>query len=168
MSENEAAVVVSRGLLDELRRDETQAVVGHLISSVANGDLLHPGEPERPVPVDGPRSPALDAVFALSSSAARDVLRAFRFFAGANVDPVEAAAVEEILVARILVLREDGLHGLTADLRKPRPETRIGRLVKRFPPLYVVLVPFLLLYVVSLLLRWQVWLLRLLLAGPMV
>ena len=32
-------MVVSRGLLENLGRDETQAVVGHLIGCIANGDL---------------------------------------------------------------------------------------------------------------------------------
>ena len=32
-------VLVSRRLLDELDRDETQAVVAHLIGAVGNGDL---------------------------------------------------------------------------------------------------------------------------------
>ena len=168
VSENEAAVVVSRGLLDGLGRDETQAVVAHLIGSVANGDLRILASLNAVFQSVGLVLLALDAVFALSPSAARDVVRALRFLLGARLDPVEAAAVEELLVGRILLLREDGLHGLTSDLRKPQPETRFGRFVKRFPPFYVVLVPFLLLYVVSLLLRWQVWLLRLLLAGPMV
>ena len=36
---DDATIVVSRGLLDELDRDETQAVIGHLVASVANGDL---------------------------------------------------------------------------------------------------------------------------------
>jgi Zn-dependent protease with chaperone function len=38
-SHEDATVVVSRRLLDELDRDETQAVVGHLIGAVGNGDL---------------------------------------------------------------------------------------------------------------------------------
>jgi Zn-dependent protease with chaperone function len=38
-SHEDAAVVVSRRLLDELDRDETQAVVAHLIGAVGNGDL---------------------------------------------------------------------------------------------------------------------------------
>jgi Zn-dependent protease with chaperone function len=168
VNENEAAVVVSRGLLGDLGRDETQAVVAHLIGSVANGDLRILASLNAVFQSVGLVLLAVDALFALSPSAARDVLRALRFLLGSRLDPAEAAAVEELLVGRILVLREDGLHGLTSDLRKPQPETRLGKLVKGFPPLYVVLVPFLLLYVVSLLLRWQVWLLRLLLAGPMV
>ena len=168
VSENEATMVVSRGLLDGLRRDETQAVVAHLISSVANGDLRILASLNALFQSMGLVLLAVDAVFALSSSAARNLLRALRVLLGARLDPAEVAAVEELLVARILVLREDGLHGLTSDLRKPQAETGIGKLVKRFPPLYVVLAPFLLLYIVSLLLRWQVWLLRLLLAGPMV
>ena len=36
---DDAVVVVSRRLLDELDRDETQAVVGHLVGAAANGDL---------------------------------------------------------------------------------------------------------------------------------
>ena len=35
----DAAVIVSRHLLGELDRDETEAIVGHLIASAANGDL---------------------------------------------------------------------------------------------------------------------------------
>ena len=36
---DDATVLVSRGLLDKLDRDETQAVVGHVIGSIGNGDL---------------------------------------------------------------------------------------------------------------------------------
>jgi Zn-dependent protease with chaperone function len=168
VSENEAAVVGSRGLLTGLGRDETQAVAAHLIGSVANGDLRILASLNALFQSMGLVLLALDAAFALSPSAARDLFRTLRFLLGGGRDSEEAAALEEILAGRVLELREDGLHGLTSDLRKPRPETRIGKMVKRAPPLYVVLVPFLLLYTASLVLRWQVFLLRLLLAGPMV
>jgi Zn-dependent protease with chaperone function len=36
---DDATVVVTRGLLDSLSRDETQGVIAHLIGSVGNGDL---------------------------------------------------------------------------------------------------------------------------------
>jgi len=36
---DDATVLVTRGLLDRLDRDETQAVVGHVIGSIGNGDL---------------------------------------------------------------------------------------------------------------------------------
>jgi Zn-dependent protease with chaperone function len=36
---DDATVLVTRGLLDKLDRDETQAVIGHVIGSVGNGDL---------------------------------------------------------------------------------------------------------------------------------
>jgi Zn-dependent protease with chaperone function len=36
---DDAAVVVSRGMLDQLDRDETQAIIGHLVASTGNGDL---------------------------------------------------------------------------------------------------------------------------------
>ena len=35
----DASVLVTRGLLDKLDRDETQAVVGHVIGAIGNGDL---------------------------------------------------------------------------------------------------------------------------------
>lgn len=38
-SAGDAAVVVSRGLLDGLGRDETQGVVAHLVGRIGNGDL---------------------------------------------------------------------------------------------------------------------------------
>ena len=36
---DDATVLVTRGLLDKLDRDETQAVIGHVVGSVGNGDL---------------------------------------------------------------------------------------------------------------------------------
>lgn len=36
---DEATIVVTRGLLSRLDREETQAVIGHLVGSVGNGDL---------------------------------------------------------------------------------------------------------------------------------
>jgi heat shock protein HtpX len=38
-SVDDATVLVTRGLLDNFDRDETQAVVGHVIGSIGNGDL---------------------------------------------------------------------------------------------------------------------------------
>ena len=36
---DDATVIVTRRLLDELDRDETQGVLGYLIGSIGNGDL---------------------------------------------------------------------------------------------------------------------------------
>lgn len=36
---DDSTIVVARGLLDNLNRDETQAIIGHLLASVGNGDL---------------------------------------------------------------------------------------------------------------------------------
>lgn len=38
-SSRDATLVVTRGLLNRLNRDETQAVIGHLVASIGNGDL---------------------------------------------------------------------------------------------------------------------------------
>jgi Zn-dependent protease with chaperone function len=167
-SENDAVMLVSRGLLRNLDRDETQAVAGHLIGSVASGDLRVLSSLNAVFQSVGFLLLLVDAAFALSPSAAKDAARTLRFVLGFTRDPAEGAAIEEILVGRLLDLRADGLHGLASDLQKEKPETSIGRRIKHLPPLYVLLVPFLLLYALSLLLRWQVWLLRLLLVGPMV
>lgn len=35
----DATLIVTRGLLDRLNRDETQGVIGHLVASIGNGDL---------------------------------------------------------------------------------------------------------------------------------
>lgn len=40
MSRNNALVAVSTGLLENMRRDEVEAVLGHEISHVANGDMI--------------------------------------------------------------------------------------------------------------------------------
>lgn len=40
MSKNKALVAVSRGLLDSMTKDEVEAVLGHEISHVANGDMV--------------------------------------------------------------------------------------------------------------------------------
>jgi len=36
---DDSTIVVTRGLLDTLDRDETQGVIAHLVGSVGNGDL---------------------------------------------------------------------------------------------------------------------------------
>src|SRR4030095_770328 len=38
-SPNDATPIISRRILDECDRDETQGVIGHLIGSIGNGDL---------------------------------------------------------------------------------------------------------------------------------
>lgn len=40
MNRNNALVAVSRGLLDNMSRDEAEAVLGHEVSHVANGDMV--------------------------------------------------------------------------------------------------------------------------------
>jgi len=40
MNRNKALVAVSTGLLDNLERDEAEAVLGHEVSHVANGDMV--------------------------------------------------------------------------------------------------------------------------------
>ena len=43
MSRNNALVAVSTGLLHHMDRDEVEAVIGHEIAHVANGDMITMG-----------------------------------------------------------------------------------------------------------------------------
>ncbi|MGH9335322.1 MAG: M48 family metalloprotease, partial [Vicinamibacteria bacterium] len=148
-SEKEAIVVVSRGVLGKLDRDETQAVVGHLIGSIGSGDLRILGGLNAVFQCAGLVLVVLDAAFGLSPSAMRDLARTLRFIFGSSRDPREAAEIEKLLVTSTGKAREDGIHHLS--------ETPT---VKKFPFLNAVLLPFLLANVVALFLQWQTWLIR--------
>ncbi len=151
-----ATVVVSRAVLDRLDRDETQSLVGHLVASIGNGDLDVLASVNAVFQSVGLVLLVLDAFFGTSPSAFRDLWRVFRFLVGGSADPALVAEMEQLLVTSPDQVREDGIYRFSE-----------SRWVKRFPPLYVLLLPFLLLYVVSLLLGWQVWILRMLIVGPL-
>jgi hypothetical protein len=99
----------------------------------------------------------LDAAFGLSPSAIRDLARVLRFLIGEARDPVEAASVQKLLVEMTGEVREDGIHKVSE-----------GPTVKKYPFLNFFLLPFLLLSVVSLMLKWQTYLIRSIFVGPMV
>ncbi|MGH9158512.1 MAG: hypothetical protein ACRD2X_00790, partial [Vicinamibacteraceae bacterium] len=63
--------------------------------------------------------------------------------------------------------REDGIQGVLADAGRKQPRTFLGRLFSRLPMLQVVFFPFLICYILLLLLRMQVWLVRSTVVGPL-
>jgi Zn-dependent protease with chaperone function len=97
-SHQDAAVVVSRRLLDEMDRDETQAVVGHLIGAVGNGDLRVALALLSLFRTIGLIMTALGA--ALGPASRRTLLRLLRLAfrrPGAPVSEEEARQVDELL-----------------------------------------------------------------------
>jgi Zn-dependent protease with chaperone function len=155
--EDDSTVVVSRAVLARLDRDQTQAVAGHLLGSIASGDLRILASLNAVFECAGLTILVLDAAFGLSPSAFRDLARVLRFLLGGARDPVDAATVQKLLVTMTGEVREDGIHHVSE-----------GPTVKKYPFLNVFLLPFLLLNVVNLMLKWQTWLIRSIFVGPMV
>ncbi|NLT54166.1 MAG: M48 family metalloprotease [Actinomycetales bacterium] len=94
-SPDQATIVVTRRLLDEQDRDETLAVVGHLVASVANGDL-HIGNTV--LAVFATYGVAATLFLAPVDAAARRTLRTMLRVVRHRSDPVqEAEAVRELI-----------------------------------------------------------------------
>lgn len=168
-SVRDGTVLVTRGLLDRLDRAEIQAVVGHLIASLGHGDLHMALSLTTVFQSVELIFTVFEAVFNLSRSAWRELFRLLRWSLSptARHDPAAAAAVGEQLDRSIGETREDGLIGLQEDAGLEHPETFAGRLLKRLPFLYVLLLPLLLLYIVFMFVRFQVFLVRTMIVGPL-
>ena len=102
----DGAVVVTRGLLDALDRDETQGVVGHLVASMANGDLRSAMTMLSLYHALGAVTAALSCPFSPSARAA--VLRLVRL-ALRRRSPVEGSeAAESEAVSQLLARAFEG------------------------------------------------------------
>lgn len=161
-------VLVTRGVLDALDRAETQAVAAHLLGSLVNGDAKLSASVYAVHECTGLLLTVLDAVFGLSPSALRELGATLRFVSGGRGDARAAGTVARLLGRSRGEPREDGFGSFMEDVGGDAPRTRFGRAVKRAPFLWALLVPFLLVYVVSLLLAWQVYLLRVAIVEPTV
>jgi Zn-dependent protease with chaperone function len=155
--EDDATVVASRAVLARLDREQTQAIAAHLLGSIASGDLRILASLNAVFECAGLVILVLDAAFGLSPSAFRDLARVLRFLLGGGRDPEEASLVQKLLIAMTGEVREDGIHQVSE-----------GPTVKKYPFLNFFLLPFLLLNVVNLMLKWQTWLIRSIFVGPMV
>ncbi|MPY90679.1 MAG: M48 family metalloprotease [Luteitalea sp.] len=162
-----AVVIVTRGLLDELDRDETQGIIAHAVASIGNGDLPIALSITTVFQTVELIFTGFDALLNLSGSAWRDLFLVARcaLFGGRNARASEA--VSHLLDRRIGEFRDDGIQGVLADAGRDRPQTFLGKLFKRLPMFQVVFFPFLIFYVLSLLLRMQVWLVRFTVVGPL-
>jgi Zn-dependent protease with chaperone function len=97
----DGVVVVSRGLLDTLDRDETQAILGHLIGSVANGDLKIAMTMLALFQTVGVMAVFLTSPFGPQARAT--LWRLIRFAFRRRGDPAEAEAVTEMLARTLSV-----------------------------------------------------------------
>jgi Zn-dependent protease with chaperone function len=163
-----AVVVVTRGVLERCDRDETQGVAALLVASAANGD------PHLTLTVTsvfqslGFVFTFLDATMGWSRAAWRELASALGWLLRGRRSPAVAQAVADSLEGRLSPERDDGLQALATDAGEDEPRTRGGRLLKRLPVLWVVVLPLLLVYVVVHLVRMEVQMLRLVIVGPLV
>ena len=105
-----ATVVVSRRLLDELDRDETQGVIGHLVGSAGNGDLRVSLIIASVFQAYGLLITLVDTPFGSESRAALMRLVRFAMWRGSAADrDAEAMAVTEMLTRHLGMEGEDDL-----------------------------------------------------------
>ena len=164
----DATLIVSRKLLDELDRDETQGVVGHLVASVGNGDLRIALTVFAAFGAIGIVLTVFDAVFGWSRKAWRELAFTLRWILSGGNDARTADAVAHMLSTG---LESDFDDSPFADMHGPQdkaPKTALGRAIRRFPPLGYVLLPLQLAWVVGLMLRAQIMILRAVVAGPLI
>ena len=110
-SSDAATVVVSRRLLDELDRDETQGVIGHLVGSTGNGDLRISLIIASVFQAYGLLVTLVDTPFGSESRAAVMRLLRFAMLRGSTAGrDAEAAAVTTLLTRHLGMEREDDLH----------------------------------------------------------
>jgi Zn-dependent protease with chaperone function len=164
----EAVIVVTRGLLDTLDRAQTEAVVGHLVGSAGDGDLRIAVTIASAFHGMALAITAFQAAIGLSGSAWRDLGHAVRWAFFQRGDPAAAEAVSEMLARELTSQRDDGIAAVITSTEGSQPKAALARAVRAFPPLKVLLFPLYLPYVGVLLLGAEVFMLRTMVAGPLV
>jgi Zn-dependent protease with chaperone function len=167
ISHEQATVVITRGLLDRMDRDETQGVIAHLIGSIGNGDLRIALSVTTVFQALELIFTLLDALFNLSPAAWRDLRWTLRLAWSRGRSERAAAIVAQQMDRRLGEFHEDGIHALIEDAQRDRPRGTLARMLKRLPVLYVPFMPFLLLYILALFLRMQVNMFRLVFVAPL-
>jgi len=167
-SPSDAVLVVTRGLLDALTREQTEAVVAHLLASAGDGDLRVAVTVTSAFHAMALAVTVFQAVVGLSGSAWRTIAHTVRWALLQRGDPKAGEAVAAMLEREITNQPEDGIAGVMAASRGGAPTGALARATRAFPPLKLALFPLYLPYVVVLLLAAEVFLLRAILAGPLV
>ncbi|MDH3379049.1 MAG: hypothetical protein OEQ39_19165 [Gammaproteobacteria bacterium] len=164
-NDGDAAFIVTRGLLDGFDRDATQAVIGYLMAGARQGNLQAATAVITAFHAFGLVLLVFDACINFSRQSWVDLRRVLAWLAR----PQHFAAESQQILA--LLERtdppEDGLTGLQADLTSDQPpRTRFIAVLRKVPVLYVLLLPALLVYIVFMFIRFELFLLRALLIGP--
>jgi Zn-dependent protease with chaperone function len=100
-----AIILVSRGLLDDFSREDTQAIVGHLVGSISNGDLKIACALSSVLQTFGLLIALLDAP--LGGVSGRHLKRLVRLTLRRRADPAEADALGALLAGRLSLHDED-------------------------------------------------------------
>ncbi len=166
-SAGRVVAVVTRGVLERCDRGETQGVAALLVASAANGDPRLALAVTAIFQAIGFVFTVLDAFMGWSPSAWRELVRTLGWMVRGRRSAATAEAVAESLEGRLAPERYDGLQGLASDAGESAPRSRGGRLLKRLPVLWVAIFPLLLVYLVVLLVRLEVQMLRLVVVGPL-
>jgi Zn-dependent protease with chaperone function len=166
----DATILITRKLLDECSREETQAVIGHLVGSVGHGDLRISLTILSVFNTFGLVLTAFQALFGWSGSACRELFSAGAWALRGGRHPQAADAVARLLSSSIGRVRDDDLASeMMRDSKDPTPpKTWLGRLAARIPVIRFLFLPFMLIYLVVLVVQMEVFMLRLFVVGPLV
>ena len=104
-SDDEAIIIVSRGLLDDFSREDTQAIVGHLVGSISNGDLEIAHALSTVLQTFGLLITLLDAPFGAVSGG--QLRRLVRLTLRRRPDAAEADALGALLAGRLSLQDDD-------------------------------------------------------------
>lgn len=163
--DQDAAFIVTRGLLDRFDRDATQAIIAYLMAGVRQGNLEAATAVMTAFHACGLVLLVFDACINLSRQSWVDLHQVVAWLARPQRLASESHHVLSLLERTDPP--EDGLTGLQADLTSDEPpRTRIAAIMRKFPVLYVLLLPAVLVYIVFLFIRFELFLLRALLIGP--
>jgi Zn-dependent protease with chaperone function len=166
-SHQQATVIVTRGLLDRMDRNETQGVIAHLIGSIGNGDLRIALSITTVFQALELIFTALDALLNLSRAAWRDLWWTLRLVLSRGRSDRAAAIVAQQMDRRLGEFHEDGINALLKDAQRDRPRGALARVLKRLPMLYVLILPFQLLGILAIPLGMQVNMFRRVFIAPL-
>jgi Zn-dependent protease with chaperone function len=167
-SPRDAAVVATRGMLDTLDRSAKEAVVGHLVGSIGNGDLRIAVTITSTFHSMAFVLTALEAFIGWSGTAWKELGETLRWALSQRGDAAATEAVSEMLAREIGRTSEDGIAAVISDSPGGEARTALARAARRFPPLKVLLLPLYLPYLVVLFLRMEIFMLRAFVVGPLV
>lgn len=163
-SEGDSVVLVTRSLLEDFDPIERRGALSALVAALGNGDGRLALVSIAVFQAFGLVVTALETFLNFSATAWRDLRAAVYALLLGRASP--GAVTQRLL--DLEAPRQDGLTGLLHDAGAERPQTRGGRFLRRFPPLWLALLPALGLTLALVLTRFALAILRLLVVDPLV